>query len=145
MTSLFLFDMELIFFRISALRNVRNAFRIGRSRSSSVDEEERCLVGVGGRQGSLTNGDSSDHVRMRIIRLDIFNNDNIKKENSQINSDVESGGYRVDKHGREVAEGDLVSIDDSPNEDEKRNVSNKKDRNKKSRGSSEKKEKRTMR
>jgi len=62
-----------------------------------------------------------------------------------MNSDIESGNYRPDKHGREVAEGDLVSIDDSPNEDDKRH-SGRKDRVKKSRGgSSDKKEKRQMR
>ena len=51
---------------MTSLKNVRNVLRFGRSRSSSVDEEERCLVGSTGRQGSLTNGDSSEQVLFQI-------------------------------------------------------------------------------
>lgn len=74
------------YYRTSALRNVKNALRFGRlSRSSSIDEDQKSLMGTNGRYSGLE--DSTDALSTDVEAGLYDDYDNEDDLDGQVNGD----------------------------------------------------------
>ena len=76
----------MFYYRTSALRNVKNALRFGRlSRSSSIDEDQKSLMGTNGRFSGLE--DSTDALSTDVEAGLYDDYDNEEDVDGQVNGD----------------------------------------------------------